>query len=73
MLPRLNLGLKLCAYGYQEELGRGDSVSKLHCDISDAVNILTHTTKVNVDHEQHEIIEKLRKQQAIEDSRLCQA
>ncbi|KAL0304414.1 UNVERIFIED_CONTAM: Lysine-specific demethylase, partial [Sesamum radiatum] len=34
------------AYGYPQELGKGDSVAKLHCDISDAVNILTHATEV---------------------------
>ncbi|XP_073272579.1 uncharacterized protein [Primulina huaijiensis] len=48
------------AYGYQRELGKGDSVAKLHCDISDAVNILTHTAEVKYTSFQSQRIAKLR-------------
>ncbi|XP_031248063.1 lysine-specific demethylase JMJ25-like [Pistacia vera] len=59
---KLDLGPKsYIAYGFREELGRGDSVSKLHCDITDAVNILMHTADVTPSSEQLTKIENLKK------------
>ncbi|KAF6159769.1 hypothetical protein GIB67_030027 [Kingdonia uniflora] len=57
------------AYGAEDELGRGDSVTKLHCDMSDAVNVLMHTTEVVMESVNIAAIKELKKQHIAQDKR----
>ncbi|KAK8668903.1 hypothetical protein V6N13_106349 [Hibiscus sabdariffa] len=68
ILPEPNMVPKLdIAYGLAQELVRGDSVIKLHCDMSDVVNVLVHAAEIKLTCEQLADISRLRHHSGVED------
>ncbi|XP_060179469.1 lysine-specific demethylase JMJ26-like isoform X8 [Lycium barbarum] len=57
------------AYGFPKELGRGDSVTKLHYGVTDTANVLMHTQAVVPTIEQLSAIEKLKQIHKAQDQR----
>ncbi|KAK4356884.1 hypothetical protein RND71_022494 [Anisodus tanguticus] len=57
------------AYGFPKDLGRGDSVTKLHYAVTDTVNVLMHTQAVVPTNEQLSTIEKLKQIHKAQDQR----
>ncbi|WJX21571.1 hypothetical protein P8452_10985 [Trifolium repens] len=57
------------AYGFAQEFGCGDSVTKLHCDASDVVNVSTHIAEVELKSDSIEAIKKQTQKHLKQDKR----